>query len=396
VTVAKPITHALRIPAALAAIRDEAIAFQAHSDERIRTLHQWAQQTERLSQVTHRVLVEDDDDTIRIGELSPGCRACKDGKWDCLFLSLACNLSCAFCLTPCGLTKATAVSAFGNNMEALCENYSNLGTIGIGFSGGEPLLSPQHLLYCLSRLRERRSDLYIWVYTNGMLLTKDLISALVGAGLDELRFNMAATGYSHGHVTAMLRHAVARLPSVAVEIPAIPEHAGPMRKALPVWSRAGVKYLNFHDLIYEPGSPSETMAGAREHCRMPDGHVCDFNPHSVDLVSDVMRDIDLGALPISINFCSLRNKARQLRGRRSMMAAYTLQSYENLCGEGEAESACYFNDTHYEFVHPATAAGSKLRPSRFGAALVRRLLPLTPEGIGQWTHFEIIHEAEGS
>ncbi|MCP3895121.1 MAG: 4Fe-4S cluster-binding domain-containing protein [Bacteroides sp.] len=113
-----------------------------------------------------RVLVEDDGDTIRLGELSPGCRACKDGKWDCLFLSLSCNLSCAFCLTPCGLTKASAaISAFGNDLDTLCKKYSSSGTIGVGFSGGDPLLKPKHLLSYISRLRERRFDLYIWVYT---------------------------------------------------------------------------------------------------------------------------------------------------------------------------------------------------------------------------------------
>jgi pyruvate formate-lyase activating enzyme-like uncharacterized protein len=281
-------------------------------------------------------------------------------------------------------------------LDVLCEHYSNFGIVGVGFSGGEPLLRLQHLLFCLSRLRESQLNLYIWVYTNGTLLTKDLISALAGAGLDELRINMAATGYFHGHVTTLLRHAVTCLPCVTVEIPAIPEHAGPLRRVLPKWSRAGVKYLNLHELVYEPGSPSETLTGARKSCRMPDGHLCEFNPNSVSLVSDVLKDIDRCDLPLGVNYCSLRSKARQLRDRRRMMAASTLQSYENLSRDDEAESICYFNDSVYEFVHPATAADSKQPPTGFKTALVRRLLPLSSGVGGQWTHFEIIHEAERS
>jgi pyruvate formate-lyase activating enzyme-like uncharacterized protein len=391
-----PMESVRRMPAALVDIRDEAREFEAHDGERAQTARQWAQQTEHLRQVTPRIRIEDGGDTIRMGELSPGCRACKAGKWDCLFLSMACNLSCAFCLTPCGLAKASALSALGNDLDALGEDYPSSETIGIGFSGGEPLLTPHRLLHCLSRLRARRSDLYFWAYTNGLPLTTDLISALAGAGLHELRFNMAATGYSHAHVTTMLRDAVTCLPSVTVEVPAIPEHAGPLREALPAWSRAGVKYLNLHELIYEPGTPSETMPGAREHCRMPDGHVCEFNPRSSDLVADVLRDIDSGGLALAVNYCSLASKARQLRGRRRMMAAYTLQAYEHLCEDGEAESICYFSDTRYQFAHPATLADSKQRPAGFGAALVRRLLPLTPEGPGQWTHFKVIQEAAES
>jgi pyruvate formate-lyase activating enzyme-like uncharacterized protein len=238
--------------------------------------------------------------------------------------------------------------------------------------------------------------MYFWAYTNGLMLTAGLISALADAGLHELRFNMAATGYSHAHVTAMLRHAVTCLQSVTVEIPAIPAHAGSLREALPAWSRAGVKYLNLHELIYEPGSPSETMPGAHEHCRMPDGHACEYNPHSSELAADVLRDIDSGGLALAVNYCSLRSKARQLRGRRRMMAAYTLQPYEHLCKEDEAESVCYFSDTRCEFAHPATLADSKQRPPGFGAALVRRLLPLSSEDPGQWTHFELIQEAAES
>ena len=384
------------MPAALMEIRDRACEFEAQGDERAQTARQWAQQAEHLGKVTPNGRVEDGGDTIRLGELSPGCRACKAGKWDCIFLSMACNLSCAFCLTPRGLAKASALSALGSDLDALCEHYTSSETIGIGFSGGEPLLTPRRLLQCLSRLRARRSALYFWAYTNGLPLTTDLISALAEAGLHELRFNMAATGYFHAHVNTMLRHAANCLSAVTVEIPAIPEHVVPLREALPAWSRAGVKYLNLHELIYEPGSPSETMPGARESCRMPDGHACEFNPHSSVVVADVLRDIDSGGLALAVNYCSLGSKARQLRGRRRMMAAHTLQAYERLCKDDEAESVCYFSDTRCEFAHPATLSDSNHRSAGFGAALVRRLLPLTPEGPGQWTHFELIQEAAES
>jgi len=306
---------------------------------------------------------------------------------------MACNLSCPFCLTPCGLSKESSLSALDEDLDALCEIYARSKIIGVGFSGGEPMLSPDRLFHCLSRLSSKRPDIYFWSYTNGLHLTKHLISALADAGLHELRFNMAATGYSHAHVTAMLRHSVTCLPSVTVEIPAIPEHAGLLREAVPAWSNAGVRYLNLHELIYEPGSPSEKMPGAREKCRMPDGHACEFNPYSSDLVADVLSDIDSGSLTISVNYCSLASKARQLRGRRRMMAALTLQPYEQLCMDDEAESVCYFNSTRCEFAHPDTLTDMERRAPWTGTAVVRRLLPLSATGPGQWTHFRILEQA---
>ena len=390
------ITKVRRMPAELAVIREDACAFEAHGDERDKTTRRWMQQTNSLRKVTPLVRVEDDGDTIRLGELSPGCRTCKQGKWDCIFLSTACNLSCAFCLTPCSLREGYTLSALGDDIEALCDVYARSEIAGIGISGGEPLLTPQRLLHYVSRLHARLPDLYLWAYTNGLLLTTQLLADLRRAGLNELRFNMAATGYTHPYVTAMLRHAVTCLPCVTVEIPAIPEDARPLRESLPVWSRAGVKHLNLHELVYEPDSPSAKMSGARAQCRMPDGHVCASNPRSSELVADVLSDVESGGLLLAINYCSLRSKARQLRGRRRLLAVHTLRDYERLCEDGQAESLCYFNDTGCEFVRPTTMEEPNCYPQGLGVALVRRLLPLAREAHTQWTLFEIIQEAVGS
>jgi hypothetical protein len=75
-----------------------------------------------------------------------------------------------------------------------------------------------------------------------------------------------------------------------------------------------------------------------------------------------------------------------------MMAAFTMQAYERLCEGGEAESVCYFNTTCHEFAHPVTLQDPTARPADVGVALVRRMLPLTRDGPGQWTHFEVLQE----
>lgn len=385
---------AFPLPAALTEIRTQADEFTGHARERMLAAQRWARQAEHLRHATRNTVVEYGGATIRLGELSPGCCACKAGRWDCVFLSMACNLSCAFCLTPAGYENASRLSALGSDLDSLCRRYISADVIGIGFSGGEPMLRPRRLLDCITTLRSRLPHLYFWAYTNGLPLTTDLISDLAEAGLHELRFNMAATGYINPHVNAMLRHAVARLPAVTVEIPAVPEHATALREALTAWSSGGVKYLNLHELIYEPGSPSASMPGAREFCRMPDGHVCEFNPLSSELVAQVLRAVEAGGLTLAINYCSLASKARQLQGRRRMLAAYTLRAHERLCMDGLAESICRFSATRCEFVHPAGYSDFDQRFTRHDAALVRRLLPLALDGPGQWTHFELLQAAE--
>ena len=54
---------------------------------------------------------------------------------------------------------------------------------------------------------------------------------------------------------------------------------------------------------------------------------CEFNPQSSELVADVLRNMDAGGLTLAVNYCSLASKSWQLRGRRRMLAAHTLQPY---------------------------------------------------------------------
>ena len=383
------------MPDLVAEICNQAFKFGKLSDERIQSEQLWAWQIEQMKQISWSLQIENNGETTRSGELSPGCQACKSGRWDCVFLTLSCNLSCAFCLTPCNLVKPYALSAFGNDMHTLVKRYAELQISGIGFSGGEPMLKSELLIEFLSTLQEKKPKTYLWAYTNGLLVTRDIIDALAEAGLHELRFNMAATGYRHPYILEMVSYAAMRLQAVAVEIPAIPEDRELLLKSLPDWSRAGVKYLNLHELIYEPGTPSGKMQGQKKTCRMPDGHACACNPLSSELIKDVFKQIAITDLALSVNYCSLKSKAGQVRERRRLMAEQTIRPYEVEVGNGEAESICYFTDTWYKFAHPLTLTDSNHLSPGAGAAWVRRLLPLTSDQQEQWTRFDIIKEPVG-
>lgn len=385
---------AVPLPEVLRRIRAEAQAFQSRRAAREATAAGWRRQLDLIRQSVPSATIEDDGETVRLGELSPGCVACKAGRWDCIFVTMRCNLDCPFCLRPPNLAMPPMYSALGRDLVTLFARYSRAGISGVSFSGGEPFLDPEPVLAWLAALRREFPRLYIWAYTNGLALTPDLLARLADAGLDELRFNMAAAGYRHAVAGRMLREAAVRIPAVAVEIPAIPEQAEPVLQALRPWAEAGVKYLNLHELVYEAGTNSGSMAGARASCLLPDGHACAVNPGSAELIRAVLGEVAAGGLPLAVNDCSLRNKARQTRGRRRMLAPFVLRPHERLCADGTAESACLFNAAQVEFVHPM--ALDERRGSREGwrAALVRRQLPLDLEHAGQWVGFDLVGEGD--
>jgi uncharacterized protein len=111
------------------------------------------------------VHIEAEGETLRLGELSPGCQACKDGTWECVFLTLECNLDCRFCLSSSDHNEFSKPSIFGNSPEEI-ENTGILNQVqGISFTGGEPFLDPDRLFEWFSWFKSRYPEKYYWIYT---------------------------------------------------------------------------------------------------------------------------------------------------------------------------------------------------------------------------------------
>jgi pyruvate formate-lyase activating enzyme-like uncharacterized protein len=126
---------------------------------------------------------------------------------------------------------------------------AHFGFRGTSFSGGEPLLTPALTLRFLQAVnRSKHRPQHLWMYTNGTLLTAELVKRLGDAGLDEIRFDLSAVDYDLRN----LRLAVGTIPAVTVEIPAIPEDFQRLTELLPRWKEAGVDYLNLHQLRLTP------------------------------------------------------------------------------------------------------------------------------------------------
>jgi pyruvate formate-lyase activating enzyme-like uncharacterized protein len=382
------------MPEAVRRIFAEAQAFRLRHSGRARTAVEWRAQVQQIRETVSAAHIEAEGETVRVGELSPGCQACKAGRWDCIFVTMRCNLACGFCLRPSRANESHIHSALGEDRETLCARYARAGVRGVAFSGGEPFLEPEAVLDWVSFLRRELPAVYLWTYTNGLPLTPKLLDQLAAVGLNEIRFNLAATGYRHPLVTRMLKEAVARVPAVAIEVPAIPKDEQLLLTLVDSWAEAGVKYLNLHELVYQAGTPSGSLAGERKYCEMPDGHACAFHPGSAETIRRVLKHVANQQLTLAVNDCSLRSKASQITGRRALLAPFTLQPFERPCANGLAECGCLFTADRFEFVHPD--GFDQRRSSRRGwhAARLQRLLPLSVGSQGQWTEFALLEEGE--
>jgi pyruvate formate-lyase activating enzyme-like uncharacterized protein len=190
------------------------------------------------------------DTKVDCRRLSPGCRSCAEGGWSCLFINGRCNASCFYC--PASQDETDGPQSNGipfTTPEDYAEYVALFGFTGVSISGGEPLLTPDRTLAYLAAVRRRCGDaVHLWMYTNGTLLTREIVGRLHDAGLDEIRFDIGATNYD----LTRLRLAVGVIPTVTVEIPAVPEEEVLMRSKLVEMAAAGVRHLNLHQMRLTP------------------------------------------------------------------------------------------------------------------------------------------------
>jgi pyruvate formate-lyase activating enzyme-like uncharacterized protein len=382
-------TVAETMPARLRAIYEEVSRFQPERSNLDTLRSTWEEHLSRVRQQIPRIHVEAEGEVVCLGDLSPGCRACKEGTWDCIFTTMRCNLDCQFCYSPHAIPKDYAGSVFGATAEQIAQNHARTRITGVSFSGGEPFVDVQKLFEWVAWFTSRYPEKYYWVYTNGLLADEENLRRLGELGIDEIRFNMAATGYSHPTVMRNLAAAARFIPNVTVEIPAIPEHAPKLFACLADWCAMGVQFLNLHELMYEPGTNSASMPGARRTVVTADGHHSEFNPESRALTLAVMQRVQEEGLPLAVNDCSLQSKIRQLRGRRQSLTPLVKALHEKLLRGEVYESYCaYRGEEKVRFFHPDSLHQMRQRYPDYQFVRLGRSAPLSLKDSGRWIVFE--------
>ncbi len=209
-----------------------------------------AERDELLTWLEHRALVGYAGTKVDCNSLSPGCRCCGEGGWSCLFINGRCNGRCFYCPTEQDDDGPPVTNGLSfSSPDEYAAFVVALGFSGVSISGGEPLLTPELTLSYLTALRKRcGNDLHLWLYTNGTMLTADLCRRLRDAGLNEIRFDLGAVRYN----LKKLHLAVGCIPTVTVEIPAVPEDEQLLKVKMVEMADAGVNFLNLHQMRLTP------------------------------------------------------------------------------------------------------------------------------------------------
>ena len=232
----------------------------------------WAvlRQIEEAVQAEQRRLIEEipgvcslDGRTLFVGpqeRFSAGCRSCLMGTGlSAIRKTNRCNVQCRFCYNygelDCQPPIGEGMWEIGGAKYAeedipLLLRASNRPT-GVSYVYLEPFMEIEKYYGIIRIFRE--AGIHQHLYTNGTLATEENLRALGEAGLDELRFNLGASGTAD-RVIESIRMAKKYIPSVGIETPMTPEYFEAFHRKKAAILGTGVDFMNCAELHLNPNN----------------------------------------------------------------------------------------------------------------------------------------------
>jgi len=264
-----------------------------------------------------------------VTSLSPGCKLCGEGQWSCLFITGLCNARCFYCpaVQQEDETPQTQRLLF-DDPESYARYINWFNFKGVSFSGGEPLMVFDRTIRSVETIRRLcPPDVYIWLYTNGILGSEAKFRKLASAGINEIRFDLGATDY---HLE-VLKGAAACIPNVTVEIPAVPEAVEQLKELLPRLSALGVTRLNLHQLRLTAHNAGKMLPHGYTYLHGEEPTVLESELAAFELMAFVVEQ----GLAIGVNYCNFQFKNRfQKAGFRRKMATRLTEANEEITQNG--------------------------------------------------------------
>lgn len=199
-------------------------------------------------------------------------------------------------------------------------------------------MTPDRTLKYLSAVKRRfGDDVYLWMYSNGTLLTRDMLLQLRDAGLDEIRLDIGAVGYD----LKKAQMATGVIDRVTVEIPAIPEDEAQLKQKVVEMREMGVKHLNLHQLRLTPYNYQHLSRRGYTFLHGEKATVLESEMTALNL----MRFVFENGIGLSVNYCSFAYKHRfQGAAARRRSAGVIRTGFEDVTENGYIRRLCVTGD----------------------------------------------------
>ena len=244
-----------------------------------------------------------------------GCRSCLLGTGlSAVRRTNKCNLQCRFCydygemdMQPPigeGLWEIGGTRFYEDDLELLLSIDKH--PTGIAYVYLEPFMEIEKYYGVIRKFHA--AGIHQHLYTNGTLCTAENLRALGEAGLDELRFNLGASGAADRVIEAIAT-AKKHIPFVGVETPMTPEYFDTFQRKKAKILATGLDFMNCAELHLNDNNLGNYLGESLYYCRM--GYLSPI--FSRDMTLQVLKAAAEEHWPIAVHDCSNKTKiARDL------------------------------------------------------------------------------------
>ena len=259
-----------------------------------------------------------------------GCRSCLLGTGlSAIRKTNKCNLRCPFCydygemerIPPIGegLWEIGGTKFYERDLDLLFSIQKK--PTGVAYVYLEPFMEIEVYYGVIRKFRE--AGVHQHMYTNGTLTTEENLRALGEAGLDELRFNLGASGCADRVIDAM-RLAKRYIPRVGIETPMTPAFYEAFRAKKAAILGTGIDFINCAELHLNANNLGNYEGEPLYACRQ--GYVSPI--WSRELTLRLMKQAAVELWPVVVHDCSNHTKfARDLNLRGKEGGWFGASSY---------------------------------------------------------------------
>lgn len=247
-----------------------------------------------------------------------GCRSCLAGTGlSAVRKTNRCNLNCPFCYDFGEMDAQPSIGEGYWEIGGTRVREDDLDLLlsasrtptGIAYVYLEPFMEIEKYYGVIRRFRE--AGVYQHLYTNGTLCTEENLRALGAAGLNELRFNLGASGCADRVIEAI---GIAKrfIPMVGVETPMTPQFYEAFLQKKEAVLATGLDFINCAELHLNPNNIENYFGENLYMYRL--GYVSPISSH--ELTMQFMRRAAEERWPLVVHDCCNRTKfARDLNLR---------------------------------------------------------------------------------
>jgi Uncharacterized conserved protein related to pyruvate formate-lyase activating enzyme len=279
--------------------------------------------------------------SVVYGALPEGCRLCQQGLKTVVFLTGKCPARCFYC--PLSSERRNRDVVFVNERlvdqselrTALVVEVLRSASLGVSFTGGEPLLKHRLVADLTALLKDRFTRrFHVHLYTSGMPLTPKIIEELADSGLDELRVHASLSKLEES--LRKIRSASGGF-RVGLEYPSLPGAYEQLIKLLDIAEKYELDFIVLNELEFtETNASSLLLRGftMREDYRAAQG--------SSEVALRVIEEAERRGVAFSVHFCPVRVKdSFQTVLRTYRFSTLTALPYQLVTDEGTSLELMY-------------------------------------------------------